>query len=114
MQTVNNKQARNSRKFLAYFIFKCERPHKCGLKGGWGGFSLNEDYSTFAIGEYFSGTVIVLTSINLFMHLFSYLKFPLLYSSITLSKKCAFLESTILFIAISICMFSSSSRNSSS
>ena len=52
------------------FLFKCkiERPHKCGLKGGWGGFSLNEDFSTFAIGEYLSGTFILL-SIILFLYI---------------------------------------------
>jgi len=38
-------------------------------KRGMGGFSLNEDYSSFAIGEYFSGTIIVLTPTYLFIHL---------------------------------------------
>lgn len=31
-------------------------------KGGWGGFSLNEDFSRLAIGEYFSGTIILFTN----------------------------------------------------
>jgi hypothetical protein len=50
---------------LAFFILKAAllRP-----KRGMGGFSLNEDFSTFAIGEYFSGTIIVLATPNPFIH----------------------------------------------
>lgn len=65
VKIVNKIKNKLNLMILAFFILKAAllRP-----KRGMGGFSLNEDFSTFAIGEYFSGTIIVLATPNPFIH----------------------------------------------